>query len=379
MRGPLPRLVAEAVPAFRTTDPGTPVLEVLDYHTAGEPFRIVTGGMPAVAGGNILARRRTMREHHDHVRRLLMWEPRGHADMYGGVLVPPDHDEARVGVLFMHNEGYSTMCGHGTIALATALVESGAVPATGTDTPIGIDAPCGLLRTSVRVRPADLDEARTEGGTPRVHEVVFRNVPAFAAALDVPLEVPEFGTVTCDIGYGGAFYAVLPAERLGLVLATPSTPELVRAARAVTDAARARLSAGGADAERWNVRHPLEPDLSFLYGTILTGPAEDPGHSDRNVCVFAEGELDRSPTGSGLSARLALKHARGELRIGEEMTVESVLGRASTFSGRILGTLAWAGREAVIPEIRGRAHAVGSARFVLSPEDSLGRGFLLPR
>jgi len=380
------RLDPRSVPAFRRAlasgagageRRGT--VEVLDYHTGGEPFRIVTAGLPEIEGGTILERRRWFREHADGVRRLLMWEPRGHADMYGGVLVPPDHEEAVCGVLFLHNEGYSTMCGHGTIALATALVESGAVSVSVAATRFGIDAPCGLLSAEARVDPDELRSARAEGRTPRVHEVAFENVPSFAAALDATVSVPGFGEVRFDVGYGGAFYAVLPARRMGLDLARERTPELVAAARALVDAARAAIRAGGPVAGALGVRHPLEDDLSFLYGAILTGPADDPSHHDRNLCVFAEGEVDRSPTGSGVSARLAIEHARGRIGTGREMAVESILGRDSVFVGRIVRTERWGGLDTVVPEVRGSAHVTGRASFVLDADDTIGEGFLLPR
>lgn len=372
------RLDPDRIPAMTAPAeiaPGVTTIDVLDYHTAGEPFRIVTGGLPDVPGASILKRRRFLRDELDGVRRALMWEPRGHADMYGGVLVPPDHDEAVCGVLFLHNEGYSTMCGHGTIALGTALVETGAVAVDGTVARFGIDAPCGLLRVEARIDPAEVAAALAADRTPRVREVAFENVPSFAAALDVTLDVPGFGDVRFDVGYGGAFYAILPAERLGVPLETARTPELVRAARALVDAGRAAMRDGRSDL---GIVHP-EQDLSFLYGAILTGPSEDPARHDRNLCVFAEGEVDRSPTGSGVSARLAVLHARGEVARGEELAIESILGRGSVFRGRIVRTETWDGRDAVVPEVRGAAHPVGRARHVLAPDDAIGRGFLLPR
>jgi trans-L-3-hydroxyproline dehydratase len=354
-------------------------IEVLDYHTGGEPFRIVISGYPELPGRNILERRRAALEHHDDLRKLLMWEPRGHADMYGGILVPPDHAEAQVGVLFMHNEGYSTMCGHGTIALATALIETGAVPVVGVETPIGIDAPCGLVRATALVDAAELDAARAAGRTPRVREVRFENVPSFAAALDVPLDVPGVGRVTVDVGYGGAFYALVSAATLGLEMRAESAAQIAAAGRAITDAGRAALRAGGALADALGVKHPEADDLSFLYGTIIDGPPEDASHHSRNLCLFAEGEVDRSPTGSGVSARLAVLHARGLVATGEEIAIESILGRESVFVGRVVRTEQWAGRNAVIPEVRGSAHMTGSARFVLDADDPIGRGFLIAR
>jgi trans-L-3-hydroxyproline dehydratase len=354
-------------------------IEVLDYHTAGEPFRIVISGYPELPGRNILERRRAALEHHDDLRKLLMWEPRGHADMYGGILVPPDHAEAQVGVLFMHNEGYSTMCGHGTIALATALIETGAVPAVGTETPIGIDAPCGLVRATALLDAAELSAARAARRTPRVREVRFENVPSFAAALDVPIEVPGLGRVTVDVGYGGAFYALISAASLRLEMSAANAAQIAAAGRAITSAGRAALREGGALADALGVKHPESDDLSFLYGTIIDGPPEDASHHSRNLCLFAEGEVDRSPTGSGVSARLAVLHARGLVATGEEIAIESILGRNSLFHGRVLRSERWANRDAVIPEVRGSAHMTGSARFVLDENDPIGRGFLVAR
>jgi trans-L-3-hydroxyproline dehydratase len=374
MSRPVPHLRVDAPPAASGA-----AVEVLDYHTAGEPFRIIVRGYPELAGTNILERRRSALQQHDHLRKMLMWEPRGHADMYGGILVPPDHDEAQVGVLFMHNEGYSTMCGHGTIALATALVESGAITATGVATPIGIDAPCGLVRAIAHVHENELAAARAAGRTPRVHEVTFENVPSFAAALDVAIEVPGYGSLTVDVGYGGAFYALISASQLGIEMRAENAAALAAAGRAITSAGRAALRSGGALATALGVSHPEADDLSFLYGTIISGPPEDPAHHSRNLCLFAEGEVDRSPTGSGVSARLAVLHARGEVQTGQEIAIESILGRESLFRGRVVRTETWAGRSAVIPEVRGSAHMTGSARFVLDADDPIGRGFLVAR
>lgn len=370
----VPRLRVDAPPAAAGG-----AIEVLDYHTAGEPFRIVVNGYPELAGATILERRRSALQHHDHLRKILMWEPRGHADMYGGILVPPDHDEAQVGVLFMHNEGYSTMCGHGTIALATALIESGAIEATGTRTPIGIDAPCGLVRAVAHVHADELAAARASARTPRVHEVTFENVPSFAAALDVVIDVPGYGSIAVDVGYGGAFYALVDAAQLRIEMRAENAAALAAAGRAITDAGRAALRAGGALATALGVVHPEEEDLSFLYGTIISGPPDDAAHHSRNLCLFAEGEVDRSPTGSGVSARLAVLHSRGAIAVGEEIAIESILGRASVFHGRVARAEAWAGRDAVIPEVRGSAHMTGSARFVLDESDAIGRGFLVGR
>jgi trans-L-3-hydroxyproline dehydratase len=258
-------------------------------------------------------------------------------------------------------------------------VESGAIAPTGTATPIGIDAPCGLVRAVAHVHADELAVARTANRTPRVHEVSFENVPSFAAALDVALDIPGYGSLTVDVGYGGAFYALIDAAQLGIEMRAENAAALAAAGRAITDAGRAALRTGGALATALGVTHPEEDDLSFLYGTIISGPPEDAAHHSRNLCLFAEGEVDRSPTGSGVSARIAVLHARGDVQTGQEIAIESILGRESVFYGRVARTETWAGRVAVIPEVRGSAHMTGSARFVLDENDPIGRGFLVAR
>jgi trans-L-3-hydroxyproline dehydratase len=335
---------------------GSQKLTTLDMHAAGEPLRIVTGGVADLEGATILERRRFMREHLDHVRRALMWEPRGHYDMYGAVVTPPVSEGADLGVLFMHNEGYSTMCGHGVIALVTALIETGALPARGPETPVTLDTPAGVVRAT-----AHLDAAG------RVERVSFLNVPSFLYARDVAISVAGIGELLTDIVFGGAFYAVLPAERLGMELAPSNRLELVEGAERVTRAVNESLP----------IIHPLEADLGFLYGTILTGPPEDPSHNSRNICVFANAEVDRSPTGTGVSGRVAQLHARGEIALGEEVAVESILGRSSVFRGRAVEMARVGSHDAVVPEVSGSAFMTGRSEFTVDPRDALGGGFLL--
>jgi trans-L-3-hydroxyproline dehydratase len=332
------------------------VITTLDAHAAGEPLRIITGGLPELPGTTILERRRSMRERFDHVRRALMWEPRGHYNMYGCVLTPPVTPEADLGVLFMHNEGYSTMCGHGVIALVTALFEAGTLAPRGPQTPVNLDTPAGLVRAT-----AHCDD---DG---RVKRVSFLNVPSFLYARDLEIDVPGFGHVIVDVAFGGAFYAFLPAARVGLEVVPEQTARLVAAGEAIKRAVNAALE----------IRHPFEAELGFLYGTILTGPPADPAHHSRNICVFANAEVDRSPTGTGVSARLALHHAKGELDEDQTILVESILGRDSTFTGRIAGLTEVGPHAAVVPEIGGTAHITGRHEFILDPRDELGRGFLL--
>jgi trans-L-3-hydroxyproline dehydratase len=335
---------------------GALLITTLDAHAAGEPLRIVIGGLPELPGATILERRRFMRENLDHVRRALMWEPRGHFNMYGCVLTPPVTSGADLGVLFLHNEGYSTMCGHGVIALVTALLETGAVEPKGPHTPINLDTPAGLVRATAHL-----------GVDGRVERVTFLNVPSFLYARDLNLDVPGYGRVVTDVAFGGAFYAVLPADRVGLSVEPARTAELVAAGEAIKRAVNAALP----------IRHPSEADLGFLYGTILTGPPDDPRHHSRNICVFANAEVDRSPTGTGVSARLALHHARGELAAGEAIAIESILGRHSVFTGRVAGTARAGDHDAIIPEVGGTAFITGRHEFIVDPHDALGQGFLV--
>jgi proline racemase len=340
----------------RPSPEGARVITTLDTHAAGEPLRIVTGGYPDLPGATILERRRYALEHHDDLRRVLMWEPRGHADMYGCILTPPISPEAHFGVLFLHNEGYSTMCGHGVIALVTALIETGAFPASGAQTPVNLDTPAGLVRAVAHV-----------DGDGRVERVSFRNVSSFVYAPDLEIDVAPYGRLKVDVVFGGAFYAYLDAAQVGLEVRPEQTRELVTAGEAIKRAVNATLT----------IHHPDAEDLGFLYGTILTGPPEDPAHATRNVCVFANAEVDRSPTGTGVSGHVALLAARGELHEGEEITVESILGAQSVFAGRIAERGQAGPYAAVTPEVSGTAFITGRSEFIHDPRDTLGAGFLL--
>ena len=332
------------------------IITTLDAHAAGEPLRIITSGMPEIKGSTILERRRYMLEHLDFIRRALMWEPRGHYNMYGCVVTEPISPEADVGVLFMHNEGYSTMCGHGIIALVTALLETGAFPAQGQLTPLNLDTPAGLVRAT-----AYLDGSR------HVERVSFLNVPSFLYAQDVELALPQYGKLLVDVAYGGAFYAFISSEKVGLKVGQENTEQLVEAAEAIKSAVNAAIS----------IEHPIESELSFVYGTILIDTPENPAHHSRNICVFADAEVDRSPTGTGVSARLALHHAKGEITDGQEIIVESILGSASTFHGKVVGRTKVGPYDAIVPEVSGKAYITGYHEFVIDKRDELGKGYLL--
>jgi proline racemase len=328
-------------------------ITTIDAHTAGEPFRVITGGYPDVPGDTILARRRFAMTHLDHLRTVLMWEPRGHADMYGCIVTPPARAEADIGVLFMHNEGYSTMCGHGIIGIVKVALETGLVPLASPETVVRIDAPAGAITAYAHV----------VGG--EVQSVRFHNVPSFVVALDGTVQVPGLGTVRYDLAFGGAFYAFVKASDVGLSCTPQDFLGLIEAGVAIKRAVAASRP----------IPHPFEPDLSFLYGTIFVGPPLEAGAHSRNVCVFAEGEVDRCPTGTGVSARLAIHHARGEIGVNERIVVESIIG--TRFAGRIVELTAFGPHAAIIPEIEGSAYITGRHEFLVDPKDPLREGFIL--
>ncbi|UCC26766.1 MAG: proline racemase family protein [Gemmatimonadales bacterium] len=341
-----------------TAPDGALVIHCVDAHTEGEPLRVILGGFPEPAGSTVLERRRYARTHLDHLRTALMWEPRGHADMYGCIVIPAERPESDFGVLFTHNAGYSTMCGHGVLAMARVAVEAGLVPVRYPETHITMDTPAGPVHATARVR------ARPDG-SPGVESVRFRNVPSWSAGLELKVPVAGLGTIRYDLAFGGAFYAYVDAGDLGLDLVPSSVDALIRAGRAIKEAVQAESPPD----------HPGDRDLSFLYGTIFTGPPSDPGHHSRQVCVFADGEVDRSPTGTGVSGRVALLHARGLLRVGDTLTIESIIG--SRFQVRIAEETEAFGRSAVVPEVEGRAYLTGESRFILDPSDPFRDGFLV--
>lgn len=327
---------------------------VTDMHTAGEPVRIVTDGYPELSGPTILEKRQEAMRLHDDLRRMLVLEPRGHSGMYGVIPVQPSDPRAAFAALFIHGEGYSTMCGHATIALGKWLVESGRIPVVEPETGFSIELPCGLVEVKCHV----------DNGVVTATE--FESVAAFLARSDVSLSVPGLGEVTFDLAYGGAYYALLPASRLGLSFFEASFGALVSAAGAITEAAREALE----------IAHPGAPDLGFLYGTILTDDAAPP-HPSYNLCVFADGQVDRSPTGSGVTARMARDHARGLIEAGKKREFLGPTG--IPFSGCVTRLDSEMIEDAVRVSVSGRSHFCGTATFEVDPEDRLGRGFTLPR
>ena len=331
-----------------------PTITTVDYHTAGEPFRIVTGGIPPLVGADVPARRTHAARHLDHVRQLLVNEPRGHADMYGCFVTEPDDADGDLGVVFFHNAGYSTACGHGTIALVTWALETGVVPVTGPRTSVVVDAPSGRLTATATV---DDD---------RVTSVSFVNVPSFVAAPAVRVAV-DGRELTVGLSFGGAFYAVVEAADVGCGVVAADLPRLIELGRRIKAAVEADH----------DVVHPVAAHLRDVYGVIFTDDTRRRAGvlHQRNVAIFADGEVDRSPTGSGVSARLALLDASGALPRGTDLVTSGIVGLA--FTGRVLGDAEVAGRPAVVTEVEGAAHRTGTHAFELDPHDPLGTGFLL--
>jgi len=333
-------------------------MQTIDCHAAGEPLRIVTAGLPPLPGDTILARRAYMAEHLDGVRRFLMWEPRGHADMYGCIVTPPVSPGAFCGVLFMHNEGYSTMCGHGIIGLVTVLIETGQLPAAGPDSrdrsevAVALDTPAGLVRA----------RASVEGG--RVREVTMRNVASFVLDRRV-VPVDGLGDVAATVAYGGAFYALVDAPRAGLGERPGPLGRLVEAAAAIKAAV---LRAG-------TIVHPLESGIDGLYGVVMGWPPARAGADQTSLTVFADSEVDRSPCGTCTSAVMAARWADGRLPLGTPFVNESLIG--TRFSGRLVEETRAGPHRAVTPEVSGSASITGYHTFVLDPDDPLPDGFLL--
>ncbi|KPP69074.1 trans-L-3-hydroxyproline dehydratase-like [Scleropages formosus] len=333
-----------------------PVLSVVDMHAGGEPLRVVWKGFPPLEGDTLLAKRRHAQESADHLRKVLMFEPRGHYDMYGALLVDSELREADVGVLFVHNAGYSTMCGHAVIALGRFAVDYGLVRAPASpETEVNIHCPCGLVKAFVEY---------SEGKTGAVR---FHSVPAFAFATDVAVSVPGYGVVTVDISYGGAFYALVSAQTFGLDVSKSRTRDIVEAATAVTNAVKSQVK----------LHHPVSSDLAFLYGTILTdGKDEFTEEPTANVCVFADSQVDRSPTGSGVTARIALQYHKGLIQVNQKREFQSGV-TGSIFTGKAVQETKCGNFPAVVVEVAGQAYYTGIASFVQETGDSLSNGFLL--
>ncbi len=341
------------------------IIETIDLHAGGEPIRLIRSGYPRVPFAPILERRQWVLEQADGARQVLMYEPRGHRDMYGAVLLPPHRPDADIAVLFMHNAGYSTMCGHGVIALTTGLVEEGLYPVALPETIIRWETPAGLVTA---VADVEIDE---DGG-PLVRRVRFTNVPSYLHASDISVSINDRAPIRVQLAFGGAYYGIVDAADLGLRVVPGSIEALTAVGAAITEALRRDHSP----------THPTDAELGFVYGTIIVDhdPATAPdGRATtatiRNVTVFADAEVDRSPCGSGTSALLAWMHATNRLRVGEDISNASITGEV--FEGRVEATTMLGDRDAVSTSVAGNGYVTGYHTFVVDDRDPLGDGFLL--
>ena len=331
--------------------------ETIDMHTGGEPLRVIMTGIPEFKSSTVLGKRREMIENHDHIRQLLMFEPRGHADMYGCILTEPNDDTGDLGVIFMHNEGYSTMCGHAIIAITKLVFSMGWKQNNEGINSLLIDAPCGRIKSLATV------------SNDKIEYISFHCVPSFVIALDRIIKIPEIGPIQYDIAYGGAFYAYVDLEKnehLNIHLEKEFSSILRRLGMIIKRAIISRDN---------DIIHPFEEELSYLYGTIFIGEAKSNKHHSRNVCIFADGEIDRCPTGSGVSGRMAIHQKRSDLDLNEKIIIESITD--SLFTGSYISTEKYGQYDAVIPKVSGVASITGYHTFILEEEDLFKTGFLM--
>ncbi|PIK33400.1 hypothetical protein BSL78_29782 [Apostichopus japonicus] len=325
-------------------------------HTGGEPVRIVVSGYPLLEGDTILEKRNYAKDAKDHFRKMLMFEPRGHHDMYGVLLVKPDNQRADIGVLFIHNEGYSTMCGHAVISLGRFAVDYNYVKLTEPETQVNIQCPCGLVKTTVECK---------DGKTGAVR---FESVVAFVSHTGLQVEVPGYGLVTVDIVYGGAFYAIITDTELGVNVVDSTIEDIANAGQAVTSALQGSTV----------IEHPDSEDLSFLYGTIITD-GKDEWHAEKptsSICIFAEKQVDRSPCGSGTTGRVALQYHKGQIGLGQQRIFKNSK-TMSQFTATALREATLGKYKGVVVEVKGHGYYTGEGLYIREAKDDLGRGFLI--
>ena len=336
-------------------------IHCVDAHTAGEPLRIVISGLPPLPGKTMLEKRRYMLEHYDHLRKLIMLEPRGHSGMYGCILVPPVTEDGDLGVLFTHNEGLSSMCGHGIIGVTKVAIETGMIPAQEGETVVKIDSPAGRITAFADVKDGEVERVR------------FQNVPCFVYRENLRVSLSGVrgaggsgspGEILADVVYCGAFYVYLDSAQLGLPISPQNTEELVRLGMEIKHKVMAEME----------FKHPTS-DVNWLYGTIFYEKPVRDGDKllTKNVCIFAEGQVDRSPTGTGTGGRVALHYRKGELKKEDTLINLSIID--TPFTGRLVKETMVGDYPAVLTEVSGTAQIMGFNQLVLDPKDPLPEGF----
>jgi len=325
----------------------------VESHTAGEPTRIIIGGIPRVPGRNMMEQKEYFRQNLDFLRTALMQEPRGHRDMFGAFLVAPCNDEADLGVVFMDSDGYADMCGHGSLGTMTMAVETGMVEAVEPITKVNLDTPAGLVRGEVAVRNGSVESA------------TLHNVPSFLYK-SISLRVPEIGKVPVDIAFGGNFYALVSAEDIGIEIGLKNSAELTRAGVMIKETVNREIK----------IEHPEKPEINQVFGTrIYDGKPTHPEAQVRNFMVLGDGYVDRSPCGTGTSAHIAMLYAKEQLKLNESVVHESIIG--TTFSARASAEVMVGDYQAILPEITGRAFITGMCTWAIDPADPVKYGFLL--
>lgn len=329
------------------------VFSTIDTHTGGEPTRTIIGGLPYIPGESVVEKMTYLKENMDWIRTALMFEPRGHSVMSGAILTEPTHPEADIGVIFIETGGYLPMCGHDTIGVSTALVETGMVRVEEPVTKITLDTPAGLTRVRVDV----------ENGVAKA--VTFINIPSFVFAEDIEVDIPKFGKIKMDISYGGNVYAILPADSVGIEICPENTSKLIAKGRIIRDAVNAQV----------RIQHPERNFIDSCTHVEFYGEPTTPGAHVKNAVFFANTGIDRSPCGTGTSAKVATLYSKGELRLNEEFVHESIIG--SIFKARAIQETHVGPYSAVIPEVTGSAHIMGISQLFIDPDDPHKHGFLL--
>lgn len=328
-------------------------IETIDAHTAGEPLRIILSGFPEIKGNTTLEKRKFVKDNFDYLRKSLMFEPRGHADMYGCIITPPTSKDSDFGVIFMHNEGYSTMCGHGIIAVTKVVLETGMFDKIEPISKIKIDSPAGIVNAYAKIKKQ------------KIESVYFENVPSFVLLKNKVVNVPQIGKINFDVAFGGAFYAFVDADEINISLEPNNYNEIISKGMLIKNTVM----------KNFEIKHPFDDELSFLYGTIFySKPKHDKNHS-RHVCVFADGEVDRSPTGTGVSARAAILYSKNQIKLNQQISIESIID--TTFSVKVISVTEFGNHSSVIPQVEGNAYIIGKNTFYIDPNDPLKNGFFL--